>query len=71
MSHSGYISDILLPFSRRTHRVRTAKMSLYITKIYLRILHLKDSESALGLSGGNNGSTFENKRTHLSFYRKI
>ena len=29
-SHSVYISDILLLFSRRTHRVRTAKMSLYI-----------------------------------------
>ena len=28
--HSGYISDILLPFSRRTYHVRTAKMSLYI-----------------------------------------
>ena len=25
----GWIFDILLPFSRRTHRVRTAKMSLY------------------------------------------
>ena len=24
-----WIYDILLPFSRRTHRVRTAKMSLY------------------------------------------
>ena len=33
MSHSGYISDILLPFSRRTHRVRTAKMSLYIKNL--------------------------------------
>ena len=44
MSYSGYISDILLPFSRRTHRVRTAKMSLYIRNI-ARILHLKDSES--------------------------
>ena len=29
-SHFGCISDILFPFSRRTHRVRTAKMSLYI-----------------------------------------
>jgi hypothetical protein len=32
-SHSGYIFDILLPFSRRTHRVRTAKMSLYIKNL--------------------------------------
>ena len=29
-SHFGWISDILFPFSRRTHRVRTAKMSWYI-----------------------------------------
>ena len=32
-SHSVYISDILLLFSRRTHRVRTAKMSLYIKNL--------------------------------------
>ena len=31
--HSGYISDILLPFSRRTYHVRTAKMSLYIENL--------------------------------------
>ena len=33
MSHSGYISDILHSFSRRTHRVRIAKISLYIKNL--------------------------------------
>ena len=41
MSYSGYISDILLPFSRRTHRVRTAKMSLYIKNLSRNSLYRK------------------------------
>lgn len=43
---SSYISDILLPFSQRTHMC-IANMSLYIKK-----LHLKVFESTLIKSGG-------------------
>ena len=39
--HFGWISDILLPFSRRTHRVRTAKMSLYIKNLSRNSLYRK------------------------------
>ena len=31
-NHFGWISDILLPFSSRTHRVRTAKMEAVYQK---------------------------------------
>ena len=47
------ISDILLPFSRRTHRVRTAKMSLYIKNLSQNS-SFKRFREYIVLNGGKN-----------------
>ena len=54
-----WIYDILLPFSRRTHRVRTAKMSLYIKNPSRKFSFRRCREYIKYLGGKNYGKLFE------------
>ena len=50
--------------------VYTSKIWAQLTKIFLQNQAQKDSESALGLSGGNNGSTLKIKEHIYRFIGK-